>query len=122
MMGKKKSVHKFMGILLVATGLGIFIFGLLVITDYVTESMKNPQPGQTGLEAILVFVFTFIISGIPFVIGMILLTDKKETILKNPNNPLICQYCKRDYDKTWKICLNCGKPLIDRASAPKRNE
>ena len=71
------------------------------------------------------FVYGWIIAlaiGLPLIgIGLffIFLGDKENVKRKgglklNPSNPLICNNCNRDYDRTWKVCLQCGKQLIEK--------
>jgi len=38
----------------------------------------------------------------------------EENVELNPNNPLICHHCNRDYNRTWKVCLKCGKSLVEK--------
>ena len=45
--------------------------------------------------------------------GVLLLKYKKEAPSVYPDNTLVCPSCEKSYDSTWKICLKCGKPLVE---------
>jgi len=106
------TVRKFVGISSMIVGLVALVVGLFIVSEIVKASIS--YPGATGLEVALAFATVFIISGFLLGIGSEILTNKEENIKENPDNPLICRHCRRDYDKTWKVCLNCGKPLIEK--------
>jgi len=106
------NVRKFVGISSLIAGSVALVVGIFIIGEIIEVSISYPW--ATGLEVGLAIIAVFVISGFLFGLGAEILTNKKEDIKENPDNPLICRHCRRDYDRTWKVCLNCGKPLIEK--------
>jgi hypothetical protein len=112
---QKLSWVKRIGSLLIAMGCIILAIGTILTISIIIDEVKNPRQGQTGLEVALVFGLALVVSSFPIITGYLLLEkNEEEKIEEHPNNPLICQYCKRDYDRTWKVCLKCGKVLVEK--------
>lgn len=106
----KPVVRKTIGVLLLMAGVAIFLFVLQTFPRF-EEVNRNDKD--------FINVLTIVLAGAPlslflFVIGGFFATHKKMIIEEHSSNPLICSNCKLDYDTTWKVCLKCGKPLIEK--------
>ena len=85
----------------------------LLIQDF---SPHNPSRGFS----VLLVMYACAASFVGNFLGLIVHGRNRLTILEekipppNPDNPLICLRCNRDYNGSWKVCLACGKELSEK--------
>jgi len=104
---------KIVGILLILVGVAI-ILSLIISMAFGIPYGPN---SWDGVSVAVLGLPTFIIASLLIMFGVGLINYKKEITKmnsNNPYNPMICNNCKQDYDRTWKICLKCGKPLVEK--------
>lgn len=101
---------------LVLTAVGLLFTGIAIWVTVggpgINTTAGNGEHFAFGL-LLLVIALPALISG-PLLF-FLFSHDAKEKIVENANNPLICECCKRDYDRTWKVCLTCGQPLVEKS-------
>lgn len=96
-------------------------FPLSLLSWYLGQLLLGLTPNY-AMDQFMMYSVTFsIVGGLQWYgIGCLFDYLKKHPIKfavkANPNNPLICHSCNQDYDRSWKVCLKCGKPLVEKQS------
>lgn len=107
-----------------------FILISIIATAYILSSplmsqttylpSEEPRPygsGPEGLGIMIASVLLIVIVIPIFALGFFLLTykaGKSPPLQDGLKHKMICNICNIEYDKTWKVCLKCRKPLVKK--------
>ena len=106
-------IRKIVGISLTLCAIVVAVICGIVISTIIKSTPSDVNYFQT--IAIVAAIGGFTIFALLGLGGLLVSRDKEtDIIVENPNNPLICHDCKREYDRTWKVCIKCGKPLVEK--------
>ena len=108
------TIRKIIGALLVLAGTVLFVAFVFNSIHLYIIGLTNSAIWGFIEGVVPIFALSFLLTGLG--VGFIFKKEKSVPV-ENPNNPLICRYCKQDYDKSWKVCLKCGKPLIEKQNS-----
>lgn len=98
-------------------GIVLMILGASIATYVIYVAVYNANSAESGLGAIIALFVTLSVAVPLITFGAYLLFHKKPLTKMEKSlgaDYFICPICGKIYDKTWKVCLKCGKPLVEK--------
>jgi len=119
-------VLRIIGILFIIAGFAIAIYALAPLIYGMLHgneiAKETGRPFGSGPEALGIMIFVGIATIVAFpllALGGYFFTYKWEKPIvydkDSSNLPFYCSKCNRSYDSSWKVCLKCGKPLVEKS-------